>query len=152
MMQQGPKQPHKGPGRGGGAKRLVPLALGGALIVLWYAFFGCPIRYFTGVSCPGCGVTRAWMCAVQLHFTCAFYYHPLFFLAPPLVAVLFLNKGPLGNKRVKNTLLILFGAAFLAVYLLRLFVFKGDVVGVQMPPPVWRDITRFISLSGVVCF
>ena len=41
----------------------------------------CPIKFVTGISCAGCGMTRAWK-VLLFHgdFRQAFYYHPLFLL------------------------------------------------------------------------
>ena len=53
----------------------------------------CPIKFVTGVSCPGCGMTRAWLSLVfrqDLH--AAFHYHPLFWIMIPAVPVFFLRE------------------------------------------------------------
>ncbi|MCR5352830.1 MAG: DUF2752 domain-containing protein [Clostridiales bacterium] len=39
------------------------------------------IKYITGVSCPSCGMTRAYHCLFRFDFAGAFHYHPLFFYA-----------------------------------------------------------------------
>lgn len=54
------------------------------LILLIYIIFslfgaGCPIKFITGISSPGCGMTRAVWAALSFRFYEAFYYHPLFF-------------------------------------------------------------------------
>ncbi len=62
-----------------------------AVILLYGAFkllgFGCPIKLVTGISCAGCGMTRAWEAMFHFHIEEAFYYHPLFFY------LLFLEHG-----------------------------------------------------------
>ncbi len=60
--------------------------VGAAALVLALLGIGCPIKFATGVSCPGCGMTRAWLEALQLHFDRAFAYHPLFWLVPLVIA------------------------------------------------------------------
>lgn len=35
----------------------------------------CPLKYFFGLSCPTCGLTRAILYALQFNFSKAFYYH-----------------------------------------------------------------------------
>ena len=47
--------------------------------VLTILGIGCPIKYLTGISCAGCGMTRAWRCVLKLDFARAFSYHPLLF-------------------------------------------------------------------------
>ena len=43
----------------------------------------CPIRFLTGISCPGCGMTRALLSALRFDFQAAFFYHTLWiFLVP----------------------------------------------------------------------
>lgn len=44
-------------------------------------FTGCPFRFFFGISCPGCGMTRALLAALRLDFAAAFSYHPVVFPA-----------------------------------------------------------------------
>ena len=57
-----------------------------AVVVLYVILesFGvtCPIKYITGISCAGCGMSRAWMAFLQLDIAKAFAYHPLFWLVP----------------------------------------------------------------------
>lgn len=48
---------------------------------------GCPIYRLTGIACPTCGVTRAWISFLHLRFREAFAYHPLFL---PIPAFLFI--------------------------------------------------------------
>ena len=60
-------------------------------VAIFYGFifalgFTCPIKALTGVSTPGCGMTRAWFSLLRLRPRTAFYYHPLF----PLPAIVFL--------------------------------------------------------------
>lgn len=59
---------------------------------LHFAGFGCPIKAVTGVSCAGCGMTRAWLAALAGDWAEAFFYHPLFWMVPPAVLVFFLRK------------------------------------------------------------
>lgn len=40
--------------------------------------FGCLILALTGIPCPGCGMTRAYLAFFHMDFERAFLYHPLF--------------------------------------------------------------------------
>ena len=101
-----------------------------AVIILYvvYAFSGirCPIRYTTGVSCMGCGMTRALWSAFTLNFKDAFYYHPLWVLVPPAVVVFLFRKKI--NEKVWKVLLGIGIAAFIIVYFIRLFDTHNHVV------------------------
>ena len=61
-----------------GAAELIRRALSciGALFVAWLALYlldiGCVFRLMTGIPCPGCGMTRAWLAALRLDFSAAF--------------------------------------------------------------------------------
>ena len=87
----------------------------------------CPIKHFTGVSCFGCGMTRACLSALRLDLAAAFYYHPLWFAVPiaaPLLIILFWKR----KRTAFYTTVAILAVALVAVYLYRLFCTEGDVV------------------------
>lgn len=79
---------------------------------------GCPIKFATGISCPGCGMTRAWLYAITLRLDLAFAYHPLFWTVPPLFLIAALRQRL--NARVVRAVFIAALVAFLTVWVLRL--------------------------------
>lgn len=85
----------------------------------------CPIRFLTGVSCAGCGMSRAWLAVLRLDLVQAFRFHPLFWLPAP-GALLLLGRRRL-PERVFRAGMAVCGALFIVVYLIRLFL-PGDVV------------------------
>lgn len=92
--------------------------IGGLYLVLHLVGIGCPIRWLTGISCAGCGMTRAWLCALRLDFAGAFAAHPLFWAVLPGAAALWGSRGRW--RRPCRTVLAVLAAAFVAVYLWRL--------------------------------
>ena len=87
----------------------------------------CPIKFVTGVSCPGCGMTRACLSALRLDFADAFYYHPLWIgLIPASVALLYLHQKR-RNKAFEVALAII-GVIMISVYLYRMINGGSDVV------------------------
>lgn len=87
---------------------------------------GCPIKYLTGISCAGCGMTRAWISVMKLDFASAFKYHPLFSL-PPLFVLTYAFRKKLGRK-IFTAVSVVFAAVFAGVYLIRLFNPSDTVV------------------------
>ena len=56
------------------AMMLAALLIAVIYAVMFFCGITCPIRYVFGVSCPGCGMTRACMSALCLDFGDAFAY------------------------------------------------------------------------------
>lgn len=95
----------------------------GAVIVGFYAVLfllgvTCPIKFVTGISCPGCGMTRAWLSLLLGRPLRALHYHPLVWL-PPIALALYLFRARLPKWAVK-CLPAAAGVLFCGVYLFRL--------------------------------
>ncbi len=87
----------------------------------------CPIKFVIGVSCPGCGMTRACLSALRFDFADAFYYHPLWIgLIPASLVLLYLHQKR-KNKTFEVTLAII-GVIMISVYLYRMINGGSDVV------------------------
>lgn len=97
------------------------LGLLALLIVMWlWLEPGCWFRSVTGIPCPGCGMSRAWLAALRGDLAAALGYHPMFWSIP---IVLWLGWHEFRPFRSRTVNLLLTGgitAAFLAVYLIRL--------------------------------
>ena len=99
-------------------KSLLPMLLGIVALLLFYIAVGCPFRYFFGICCPGCGMTRAAFSIIKLDFAGAFHYHPLIFIMP-LCATVFLVRKKLPSK-LYNGLIAVAVILFAGVYICRL--------------------------------
>ena len=100
-----------------------------AVVISYYLltwFTGCPLRFFFGISCPGCGMTRALLAALRLDFATAFSYHPLFFLLPFFLLSYYLE--PYIDCSRHYVLLISVVILFVLTYLIRLLFFHDPVV------------------------
>jgi len=102
-----------------------------SILALVYLVFhllgiGCPIKWLTGISCAGCGMTRAWMSLIKLDFDKAFYYHPLFFL-PPIALVIYVFKEKIPIKFYK-AICLTFVVLFVIIYVIRLVLSDGSIV------------------------
>ena len=106
-------------------KVLVWLALAAVLVLLLDV--GCVFRRVTGVPCPGCGMTRAYLAAARLDFGAAFFFHPLWPLPAVLFGVLlFFPAGVFRSRRLNNGAAICLTALVLGVYLARMILYFPD--------------------------
>lgn len=106
-----------------------------AVVVVLYVIlesFGvtCPIKYITGISCAGCGMSRAWIALLHFNIHDAFMYHPLFFL-PPVVVIVMLLKSKI-NIKIYKIIIFTIIIMFAIVYICRL-IWSGDDVVVFEP-------------------
>lgn len=120
-----------------------------AAVVMLYVIlesFGvtCPIKYITGISCAGCGMSRAWIALLHFNINEAFMYHPLFFL-PPVVVIVMLLKSKINIKFYKIFMSTIAGA-FVIVYLYRMFIGDGNVVVFEPQNNIVFRIIRKLNL------
>ncbi len=118
-----------GNGFGGRVKNLGVFLLIVAVYVLVMSVsgIGCPVRWVTGISCPGCGMSRALFSLLRLDFGDAFRYHPLIFPVILFVPYYFLGSDdPPRKGKIKKILLVVL--AVLAVFLWIFRIFHEDSV------------------------
>lgn len=108
-----------------GKKKGGALAAVLAVIAVYAAFhilgIGCPIRWITGISCAGCGMTRAYLSLLHLDIRQAFIYHPLFWSVPMVLLVLILRKAEKIPERAADFILYFTAFLFVILYFVRLF-------------------------------
>ena len=99
--------------------------------VLYFSFFlagiTCPIKFITGISCPGCGMSRACISALRFDFASAFHYHPLWIMIPFAAALLIVFKA-MKKQKLFNITLYICAAVMLVTWLCRMIFLGGDVV------------------------
>ena len=107
-----------------------------AVVVLYVILesFGvtCPIKYITGISCAGCGMSRAWISLLHFNIHDAFMYHPLFFL-PPVVVIAMLFKSKINIK-------------FYKIFMFTMFIGDGNVVVFEPQNNIVFRIIRKLNL------
>lgn len=100
---------------------LIIVALSFVVGAMYISHIGCPIKYLTGISCPGCGMTRAMLSAIQLDFHKAFYFHPMWWSLPLLAFTWLFTEANLITKRTFKIILGLFLITFILVYAYRMY-------------------------------
>lgn len=68
------------------------------LIVFWSLHIPCLFEYFLHISCPGCGMSKAFFCAMEFDFIGAFSSHPMFWSMPILYVYFLVDFNGLKNK------------------------------------------------------
>ena len=104
------------------------LLLFGCLAAVWYFFeLPCIPRLITGIPCPACGMTRAWLALFRLDPVSAFRHHPMFWCVPVLCLYIIFD-GRLFRRPSVNTWVL--GGMLAGLFLLwiaRLFGFLGGL-------------------------
>jgi hypothetical protein len=121
---------------------LLMLYLAGIYLFFSLLHIGCPLKFITGISCPGCGMTRAYHSLMQLDINKAVHYHPLFFLVPLMVA-LYLFDFYIKPKFVKGLWAVII-IVFLSTYLFRLFLSQSDVVEIDIASSIMLKLYQLI--------
>ena len=84
--------------------------------------YKCPFKLWTGLDCPGCGLTRALLSVLVLDVGSAFDYHPLFWLIGiEIVYVVFFRKKRI-NKRIELCVGIFTVALLAIVWIYKIFM------------------------------
>ena len=81
---------------------------------------GCLFKQLFGVSCPACGMTRAYISLLRLDIASAFHYNPAFLTFPVAVALGALAALDKKRSRLWLILFILDICVLLAVWVIRL--------------------------------
>lgn len=117
-----------------------------SITALFFLFsgIGCPIRWLTGISCPGCGITRAMLALLRLDFSAAFACHPLFWFLPPAFVYIIIGKHPLlGSDKNEKYFLIFVILITIAVYLFRLFFTENNIVFIDLHQGFMLKLLQF---------
>lgn len=115
---------------------------------LHFTKIGCPIKFLTGISCPGCGMTRAWLSVLHFNFSDAFYYHPLFWIVPIVLLIeIFKEKIP---KKLYKYLMFFNTTLILVVYIIRLLDNNNPIVSINIDRGVFFKIYIYIR-RNILC-
>ena len=127
-------------------KSEIGVAIGIALLYLTFFAFGitCPIKFITGISCPGCGMSRACLHAIKLDLSTAFNYHPMWITIPFFAFFLIFFKWKKNNIAFSVTVGI-FAVSMIVVYMWRLFFLPQSIVVFEPEKSVFAKLFRAIK-------
>ena len=122
---------------------LILAVIGGIAFVLslFAGISPCIIYHVTGLPCPACGLTRAFISVARFEWRQAFFYHPLF-LPAPLVPLLTLERVP---PKWRNILAFAVLGVFVAVWIVRMVLFFPDT-----PPLDYNSNSLFEWLFRII--
>ncbi len=119
-------------------RRTASLLIGSALLILCATLFGihlwtCPIQAVVGISCPGCGLSRAMVLLIQGDWQASMIMHafaPVFLLGFAMLAASAVMPGQFHRKMVNRTaawerrlgIIPMMLLAFMAYWILRLLI------------------------------
>ena len=122
--------------------------------LVFHAF--CPLVIFCGFPCPGCGVSRATVCALTGRWQQAWQLNPVVFPIILFAVYFFWNRYLLGRKaKGVKTLIVMILALLFAVYCVRMFCcFPGRVPFVYTEHNILAHIFPFyqqmLHESGII--
>lgn len=80
----------------------------------------CPLNRITGIPCPGCGMTRAYLSLLRLDFAAAFRFNPMFW-SVPILLLLYLFDGRLFRQKwINMSLTVGILSGFIVCWIIRL--------------------------------
>lgn len=122
----------------------IPLIVVFVIIAPFYLTIGCPIRFFTGISCLGCGMSRAALALLHGDFSLAFEMHPMIYAMPFAAAViLFRKKIP---KSIRTALFWILAAMMVFTYIYRLLNGSDIVCFEPENGFFYKTITQIIGI------
>lgn len=121
-------------------------------IAIFTGFVGCPIKTMTGIPCPACGMTRAWIHMLTGDLYGALTFHPLFFTAPWIVwLIIEESMGKLQKRKIHLQMCIIV-MAYLLLWVIRIWLFPRGPVYVEYSKGwIEKAVQYFINLRGNIC-
>lgn len=125
-------------------RRLLTAVAASAPIVVCYLLVGCPFRYIAGIPCPGCGMTRAWICLSRGDIDGAFFFHPLWSF-PLFFAAIYIWLRP-KDRRLYDILVKVMLGLFVCVYIVRLAA-HSPVVEIDIANGLIHRVLSYLLFS-----
>ncbi len=103
-------------------KLLLTMVYIGLVIGLYILGIPCLFLTLFKISCPGCGMTHAWLSLLQGEVLNAFYYHPMFWTVPIIYLFIFFDGRLFRSEKLNKFSLMLLGTGFFLTWLWRIIL------------------------------
>lgn len=101
-----------------------------AVFILCFVLFhkNCIFSLLIGYPCPGCGLTRAFICVITLHFKEAFFYNPSIYLVVIVAFYFFVCRYVLDiSPKYLVPMCIVAGIISIIIYIIRMYYMYPDI-------------------------
>ena len=117
------------------------------LLLILLLLYKCPFKFFLGIPCFGCGMTRALLSCLKFDCVAAFSYHPLFGFIIIAAIIWSLNYFEIRLLSPKMTKILGYASCvlFVITYLIRLYLGSNIVYIDFKEGLVYKVIQHFIS-------
>ena len=120
------------------------------LIIIYLAITrgACVIKSITGIPCPGCGLTRAYLALLHGDIKGAWNFHPLFWFIGPLIIFIFVFREKLQKNKKAQMIICSFSLVLIiGVYIYRMIKLFPDTAPMDYyKGSLFYRIYRFIML------
>lgn len=115
-------------------------------LMILLVFYKCPFKFFLGVPCFGCGMTRALISCLHLDFKAAFSYHPLFGFVIITAIIWCLNRFGIKpiSRQITIPLWVALCVLFIIVYFFRLFI-GSDIVYIDFTEGIIYKVLQYFN-------
>ena len=116
------------------------------ILLITVTGIGCPIKWLTGISCPGCGITRSCISLLKFDFKQAFEYHALTLVLVPSIIYILFGKQPLfGTKKRQRSFLTIIIVVVLLYYTIRLIYVRNDVISIDISNSFMLKLVKIVK-------
>ena len=107
-----------------------------AIVFALYYYIGCPIRFLTGMPCPGCGMRHALMYLLMGNVDSALSWHPLIFIMPIiLLIIIFYRRFSSGSIIFLAIICVIL---FVGVYIYRVLDPNDLIIKDDFSQTIWH--------------
>lgn len=103
-------------------EKVVGLIILCGILLSFLGIYKCPLNLFLGISCPGCGMTRAYIALLNFDLMKAFEWYPLFPIPIIVVVYMFFRKKLVKLHKYELKMVVAISLWFIVTWVIRLLL------------------------------